>query len=230
LGEARRREIKKVGLIEAQAKRKRYLIRFAVTSEMGTNFSIPKEELGELTQWTAFKKEDLKRWYRKFMENYPDGKLKMEHFRKVYKELYQSSSTTRSTENDFANHIFRSFDRHNKGFVSFKELMLAFSLTSCGTKREKLEWSFNVFDVTQSGKISMEDVHQIFDSVNDCKGSGEVAMSRLDVAELFIKIDNDGDGYWSIDEFIEGTKKYPNFFRRTLKVNRIRQNSVTERT
>ena len=98
---------------------------------MGADLSIPDEELQELMKGTSFKRKDLKRWYRKFMKNYPDGKMKMEDFQKVCEKLYPTTTTTATTNEDiqFSQHIFRSFDRHNKGFISFKELMLTFSIT-----------------------------------------------------------------------------------------------------
>ena len=195
--------------------------------------SIPDEELNELMEWTAFKRKDLKRWYKKFMKNYPDGKMKIADFQKLYEKVYPATATTttittsvtgtETTDYQFSQYIFRSFDRENKGFISFKELMQTFSLISCGTKREKLEWSFNLFDVANNGRIALEDFYQIVECVRLSKGNEDIGMSHVDVADLFIKIDKDGDGYWSLQEFIEGTRNYPSFFKKTLKVNKRRR-------
>ena len=94
---------------------------------MGTHFSLPEEDLIELVNHTSFKKEDVKRWYRKFMKDYPDGQLNKEQFNKLYTKIYSSTFANR-----FADIIFRSFDHNHDGVVSFKELMLTLSLTTTG--------------------------------------------------------------------------------------------------
>jgi len=199
---------------------------------MGAESSImPDEELRELTTQTSFKRKELKRWYRMFMKEYPDGRMEIGDFKKLYEKLYPNTATTETEvghpEDQFSEHMFRSFDRQNKGFVTFKELMISFSTTSCGTRREKLEWSFNVFDVERNGRIAMEDVHQLVRSVRSSAGESDqmTSMNDLDVSELFVKIDADGDGYWSLEEFIAGTRNYPSFFKKTLKVRKKSRSS-----
>ena len=186
---------------------------------MGADLSqrerIPEDELRELTKRTVFKKHNLKRWYRKFMKSYPNGRLDMEQFNEVYSKLY---TTTINCTNHFSQHIFHSFDRDNKGYISFKELMLSFSVATCGTTQEKLEWAFNVFDLNKTGKIAMEDVDHIVHCIGNCTENDDVQMSNLEIADIFIKIDKDADGYWSVDEFVEGARLYPWFFKKTLQV------------
>ena len=48
-------------------------------------------------KWTSFNRKDIKRWYRKFMRNYPDGKMKMEDFQKLYEKLYPTTTTSTTT-------------------------------------------------------------------------------------------------------------------------------------
>ena len=105
---------------------------------MGADLSqnMPEDELRELMKTTVFKKHELKRWYRKFMKSYPDGRLDMEQFNKVNSKLY---TTTINCTNHFSQHIFHSFDRDNKGFISFRELMLSFSVASCGTVQQSVQ-------------------------------------------------------------------------------------------
>ena len=187
---------------------------------MGADFSqnvpdIPEKELRELTDSTVFKKHELKRWYRKFMKRYPNGQMDKDQFNEAYSKLY---TTTINCTNHFSQHIFHSFDRDNKGFISFRELMLYFSIVSCGTTQEKLEWAFHVFDLNKTGKITMEDVDHIVNCIGNCTENGKVYMSNLDVSEIFVLIDKDADGYWSVEEFIEGARLYPWLFKKTLQV------------
>ena len=180
---------------------------------MGADLSIPKEDLRELLQSTVFKKNELKRWYKKFMKSYPDGKLDIKQFNDVFSKLEKPT-----TSHTFSPHMFRSFDRDNNGFISFKNLMCSFSVVSRGTKRQRLEWAFNVFDLDRDGKISMEEICNVAQCISSSSGRADESEQGLDVAELFIRVDKDLDGYWTLNEFIEGVCAYPCIFKKTLNV------------
>ncbi len=110
---------------------------------MGSKLSLPEDEAEELTAITNFKKEDLRRWYKKFMKDFPDGKLGKEKFSEIFGKVYESEY--------LSEHIFGKFDRDHDGHVSFKELMLALSVTMRGSNREKLEWAFDIYNVDGNG-------------------------------------------------------------------------------
>ena len=59
---------------------------------MGSCQSVPQEELNELIKTTRFKKQELQRWYSKFIKDYPDGNLNKEQFMQLYAKLYKSCS------------------------------------------------------------------------------------------------------------------------------------------
>ncbi len=110
---------------------------------MGSKFSLPEEQTKELAAITNFKKEDLRRWYKKFMRDFPDGKLGKEKFREIFGKTYECEY--------LSEYIFGKFDRNHDGHVSFKELMLTLSVTMRGSNREKLEWAFDIYDVDGNG-------------------------------------------------------------------------------
>jgi len=162
------------------------------------------DEMSDLINTTHFKKGDLKRWYKKFMKTFPDGQMNEEQFHEIYGNLF-------SCEFSIAGHIFRSFDHNNDGVISFRELMITLSMTTEGSNEEKLEWLFNVYDFDGNGKISEEEVHHmanvIQDSMRQEENHGETSEEYISL--IFDAVDDDGNGYWTLDEFIQGVQDHP---------------------
>ena len=87
----------------------------------------------------------------------------------------------------------------------FREFVLGLSISSAGSREEKIKWSFKLYDTNEDGLISVSEmkkaVKAIFSVFGDCPTKSEV--SAEDVAkEIFEKMDVDKDGNVSTDEFI----------------------------
>jgi Ca2+-binding EF-hand superfamily protein len=76
-------------------------------------------------------------WYNGFISDCPDGKLTTESFIKLYSNFFPDGKA-----GAFCEHIFRTFDTDQNGFIDFKEFLLAIDITSSGTPEEKLNWAF----------------------------------------------------------------------------------------
>ena len=72
---------------------------------MGSSHSLPPEELSELLEITKFTKNDLKRWYKKFIKDYPEGRIDVEQFYQLYARIYHTNFS-----NHLAEHMFNSLD------------------------------------------------------------------------------------------------------------------------
>ena len=177
---------------------------------MGAGESIPQGELDNLVEATNFNKNELRRWYAKFIKDYPEGRLNKEQFL----HMYNSISKGGNTDEVLAAHIFRTFDRDNDGHISFKELMSSLSVTSRGTVREKLQWAFNIYDIDGSGTITMEEINDIVKSLKQV-GNANVAegnkISNEELEGMFTTMDVNSDGSLTVEEFIEGVQQYPRF-------------------
>ena len=170
---------------------------------MGNDSSVPEPELTDLINTTHFNKSDIKRWYKKFMKNFPDGQMNEQQFFSIYGNLF-------SSENTIAKNIFRSFDHNNDGFISFKELMITLSMTTAGTNEEKLEWLFTVYDYDGNGQISIEEVQQMAKLIHDSmKADGAAEHDEEYLSFIFDVVDDDGNGYWTKEEFIQGVQEHP---------------------
>ena len=74
-------------------------------------------------------------------------------------------------------------------------------------KLKKNLGAFDLYDIDQSGSIDRAEMAEIFTSIN--KMRGEVSNDeRIDekVEKIFAKIDADGNGEISKEEFLEGVK------------------------
>ena len=183
---------------------------------MGSCQSIADDcEVEGLIEETNFKKTDLQKWYKTFMKSYPDGQMDKEQFTDIYGNIYTADPTV-------AQNIFRSFDHNGDGFISFRELMISLSLSTAGTKEEKLQWLFDVYDFDGNGKITLNEVRDLATILHKVHKGGSIRRLKCDlhhtedddkeddyISCVFHDIDLDHNGYWTLDEFREGVRKHP---------------------
>lgn len=176
---------------------------------MGAGLPLPQEEAKEIMRATKFRKEDVRRWYKKFMRDYPTGQMEKENFHAVFGKVYKSGP--------MSDRIFAKLDRNRDGSISFGELMVALSVTMLGTEKEKMEWAFEIFDEDGNGQISLEELSELLKGIDDSSPGthGEVAdtdeVRRKRIASIFKLVDTDSSGFLSRDEFMEGMRSHPTF-------------------
>ena len=169
--------------------------------------TLPQEEAKEIMRATKFRKEDVRRWYKKFMRDYPTGQMERENFRDVFGKVYKSGP--------MSDRIFAKLDRNHDGSISFSELMVALSVTMMGSEKEKLEWAFEVFDEDGNGQISLDELSEILRGIDenspDMDGDHRDEGRRLRIETVFKLVDTDSNGFLSRDEFMEGMRSHPTF-------------------
>ncbi|XP_042906947.1 neuronal calcium sensor 1 isoform X2 [Parasteatoda tepidariorum] len=128
-----------------------------------------------------------------------------EEFKHIYGQFFPSGDPTR-----FVDYVFNVFDIDKNGVITFKEFILAISITTRGTIEEKLNWAFSLYDFDSDGYVSREEMLDIVRAIYRMHGKeGEpeektAAHQRVD--ELFTKLDTDQDGKLSREEFCKGFK------------------------
>ncbi|KAL3106745.1 hypothetical protein niasHT_012010 [Heterodera trifolii] len=175
-------------------------------TEMGLKGSKPKlskEDLEFLKKNTNFTEEQIKEWYKGFVQDCPKGHLTKEQFIKVYKDFFPSGSAE-----GFCEHVFRTFDTDNSGFIDFKEFLLAINVTSSGTPEQKLEWAFRMYDIDGNGTIDEKEMIKIIEAIYEMLGP-EVTKSADDSPRkrakmIFEKMDVNNDKELTLKEFVDG--------------------------
>ncbi|KAH3757406.1 hypothetical protein Pelo_10834 [Pelomyxa schiedti] len=123
---------------------------------------------------------------------------------------------------DLAEKIFESFDRDGSGFMELKEYLEMMGVTHGGTIDQKLEASFHLFDKDTDGRVSRDDIKDMFimtvkqKRVARTGGSSasvildNAAMEAIDkvIDSIFTKLDTDNSGFLDLEEFIAGFTKY----------------------
>ena len=98
---------------------------------------LSKEDLEYLRANTNYSVDTIIEWYKGFKEDCPDGKLTPDSFMHIYGNSFLTGNAK-----EFCDHVFRTFDTDNNGFIDFKEFLLAIHVTSSGTPQDKLNWAF----------------------------------------------------------------------------------------
>uniref|UniRef100_A0A452SVA1 Guanylyl cyclase-activating protein 1 n=1 Tax=Ursus americanus TaxID=9643 RepID=A0A452SVA1_URSAM len=150
-------------------------------------------------------------WYKKFMTECPSGQLTLYEFRQFFglKNLSPSAS-------QYVEQMFETFDFNKDGYIDFMEYVAALSLVLKGKVEQKLRWYFKLYDVDGNGCIDRDELLTIIRvtpgaegpairAINPCSDSTMTAEEFTNT--VFSKIDVNGDGELSLEEFIEGVQK-----------------------
>ncbi|KAM9233421.1 guanylyl cyclase-activating protein 1 [Dugong dugon] len=142
-------------------------------------------------------------WYKKFMTECPSGQLTLYEFRQFFglKNLSPSSS-------QYVEQMFESFDFNKDGYIDFVEYVAALSLVLKGKVEQKLRWYFKLYDVDGNGCIDRDELLTIIQAIRAINPCSDTTMSAEEFTDLvFSKIDVNGDGELSLEEFMEGVQK-----------------------
>lgn len=135
---------------------------------------LSKDEILSLKKSTYFDKRELQQWYKGFLRDCPNGHLTNAEFIKIYQQFFPFGDPT-----DFAGYIFNVFDKSRSGLVDFKEFITVLSITSRGSKSEKIEWSFKLYDQNNDDFIDYDEMLAVVTAIYKMVGP----MVRLENEE-----------------------------------------------
>ncbi|KAL3868848.1 hypothetical protein ACJMK2_041605 [Sinanodonta woodiana] len=135
----------------------------------------------------------------------PDGLLSETKFLEVYSTFFPSGNPKK-----FCEHVFRSFDGDHSGKIDFREFLLAINITSGGTVEQKLDWAFKMYDIDGNGSIEKSEMVQIIQAIYNMLGNSiggsDMDSPQVRTEKIFSKMDVDGDGVLTKQEFIDGCR------------------------
>jgi Ca2+-binding EF-hand superfamily protein len=157
-------------------------------------------------------------WYREFLTVCPNGQLNKHQFIKFYKELENSSMKNVEA---IAENVFQAFDhnglllsiKYSSSFLSsignqridFKEFLIAYALTSIGEPRDKLQYTFSLFDKDHSETIEPIEMIELLRKLFTITRNKMTECSPECMAyDIFRVLDIDHNQSLSKEEFING--------------------------
>jgi len=124
--------------------------------------------------------------------------------KKERKEVQNSQANVSS----YSHYVFSTLDHEDSGIITFEDFVIGLSILVRGTTEEKVRWMFSLYDQDRDGFISREEMEDVVGSVFDLMGrtsdpilEEEVINARVDY--IFERMDLNGDGVVSQDEFLE---------------------------
>ena len=87
--------------------------------------------------------------------------------------------------------------------MSFNEFLLAYIATTSGTKRQKFEYAFEVFDINDDDQISRKEAEKILNII--CRIIGlSPADAKMYTETVMLSFDANQDKVLTKEEFISG--------------------------
>ncbi|KAI4829746.1 hypothetical protein KUCAC02_001419 [Chaenocephalus aceratus] len=168
--------------------------------------------MGQIQQTENSKDVDvqiIQNMYQKFVLECPSGLLSLHEF----KRFFGVAATGEAS--DYAESMFRAFDRNRDNTIDFLEFVAALNLVFRGELEPKLRWSFKVYDRDCNGYVDRDELKAIINSIykikkgtkkdeDDFKLTVDEAVDRLLRA-----VDTDNDGHINMEEFIRGAQLDP---------------------
>ncbi|XP_059931645.1 guanylyl cyclase-activating protein 3 [Gadus macrocephalus] len=148
----------------------------------------------------AILEEDMHHWYNKFMRESPSGLITLFEL----KSMLQMKGMTEEASS-YVDQIFLTFDMDGDGYIDFVEYIAAVSLLLKGEINQKLKWYFKLFDQDGNGKIDKDEMETIFKAIQDITRSYEIPPEDI-VTLVYEKIDVNGEGELTLEEFISGAR------------------------
>eukprot|EP00007_Cunea_sp_BSH-02190019_P003181 CAMPEP_0174238146 /NCGR_PEP_ID=MMETSP0417-20130205/10261_1 /TAXON_ID=242541 /ORGANISM="Mayorella sp, Strain BSH-02190019" /LENGTH=279 /DNA_ID=CAMNT_0015316951 /DNA_START=55 /DNA_END=891 /DNA_ORIENTATION=- len=156
----------------------------------------------ELLSQTEYDAHELRKWYARFLEEYPEGLITKERF------VEENLKFTNFGDAGFWKHIFDVLDTDKNGDVSFGEWICALSTLTKGATMTKLEWLFHVFDLDNDGFIEHDELLLILQWLYKVNPPVGLTIEEL-TDQVFDALDSDHDEKITLAEFALGFKRVP---------------------
>ncbi|NXN59950.1 GUC1A protein, partial [Rynchops niger] len=155
---------------------------------------------------------EIHHWYKKFMTECPSGQLTEYEFKQFF-----GLRGLDPEANEYIEQMFRTFDMNKDGYIDFMEYVAALSLVLRGKMEQKLRWYFKLYDVDGNGCIDRHELLNIIKAIRAINGGDHETSAEEFTNRVFNKIDVNGDGELSLDEFVEGARKDEEFMEVMMK-------------
>ena len=161
------------------------------------------ENLEFLKANTGYDEATIKESHDIFIKTCPNGNLTPDKLIDLYTPFIAKGKAEQ-----YCNHVFRTFDTDQNGFIDFEEFVLAMYVTSAGSAEEKLKWAFRMYDVDGNGVIDPDEMSKVVESIYGmwCEDSTEqtTISAKEKAMKIFRRMDENDDGHLTEEEFLQG--------------------------
>ncbi|XP_005993675.1 guanylyl cyclase-activating protein 1-like [Latimeria chalumnae] len=151
-------------------------------------------------------------WHKKFMSRCPSGQLSLHEF-KALLDLHSMNDEA----NQYVQQVFNMFDLNKDGFIDFTEYIAAISLVLRGRLDQKLKWCFKLYDANENGRIDKKEFLSIIKAIHAINCNSGMNPEEFTV-KVFDKVNKNGDGELSLEEFIQGAESDQSFMDMITKI------------
>uniref|UniRef100_A0A7S4PLY3 EF-hand domain-containing protein n=1 Tax=Paramoeba aestuarina TaxID=180227 RepID=A0A7S4PLY3_9EUKA len=175
---------------------------------MGVSQSLKKEDLDELQKQSHFHKKELQTMYKQFKKEAPNSEIPKADFVEVLQQMGISDPLLHDV-------IFKALDRKREDKITFQDLVFALSIMARGTKEERIDFAFSMYDLDNTGYITRKNMLDIVTSFFNLVGpqlalSGKKYESPEElVDDFFVLLDLDRDDHISLEEYKQGAVNHP---------------------
>jgi len=141
--------------------------------------SLPPQLVEELEGMTSFNYAEVNDLYRQFRNDCPDGKMKVDQFKKLYRDTFPDGNPEK-----FAELVFGTFDKEHKGSLDFRQFVTTLSAQLKGTFDEKLEWLFSLYDTDHTGYISRTNLLEMITAIYELQIGALPSEEQLSPEEV----------------------------------------------
>lgn len=126
-------------------------------------FDINPDDLDYLMDKTQLSPNALMKIFNQFAYELDErGNLDKSQFVRLYCNLREESKEKIARIAEFA---FNAFDRKKQGKINFKDFIVAFALTTRGSIKDKLEYTFDLYDIDQNGYLDVEEIKCVLNAM-----------------------------------------------------------------
>ncbi|CAF0715987.1 unnamed protein product [Adineta steineri] len=157
------------------------------------------KDIAVLVKLSGKSEDEIHQWYKDFhIESDETDRMNKRQFQLYYTKLKKNPKLEQITD-----HIFRAFDTDHSGTIDFSKFLLAYIATSTGTKRQKFEYAFEVFDINDNDRIEKKEAEKILNIICRIVGLPE-EDAKIYTETLMLSFDANQDKILTKSEFIDG--------------------------
>ena len=170
-----------------------------------------------LKENTRYDNKTIREWFKLFKRECPSDRMTQEKFIEMYKRFFPGGNAEQ-----FCNHVFKTFDSGDTGYLDFKNFILAFDMTNAGTAEEKLKVAFKMYDLDGNGELDLQEMIKIVEDIYTMQRVYSKLGANIEkptqtaeemALDIFTQIDENGDGSLTEEEFLTGCLQDDKLFK-----------------